>query len=297
MGVLAQLGRDKVTLIASPRIESFGLWAEQLLAESTGKEGRGLIPVAQEPFTASEHYGKDRLFVQLRLEGDANGVADRHVAALERAGQPIMKLSLRDRYDIAAEFFRWEFATAVASHFLGIHPFDQPNVQESKQNTSRILEQVRAHRRLPAVDSGGDVAGFLSQAAPGRYVALLAYVTPSARMDAAMRALRQRIVTRYQVATTAGYGPRYLHSTGQLHKGGPDSGLFVQLVETMTPDLKVPGESYTFGMLAQAQATGDFQSLQSHQRPVTRMVLGKEPSSALRGLLTARTRSTVRRRR
>ena len=143
MGALAREGRDKVTFIASPRIDTFGLWAEQLLAESTGKEGKGLIPVAQEPMASPSAYGDDRLFVYLRMDGDANERADRHATMLERAGHPVVRLRLRDRYDLGGEFFRWEFATAVVSHYLGIHPFDQPNVQERKQNTARILEEVR----------------------------------------------------------------------------------------------------------------------------------------------------------
>ncbi|HZS10883.1 MAG TPA: glucose-6-phosphate isomerase [Nitrospirales bacterium] len=292
MGMLGQQGRDKVTLIASPKIASFGLWAEQLLAESTGKEGRGLIPVAEEPMLAPQFYGNDRLFVQLRLEGDANAAVDRHVAALQRAGHPVLRLTLRDRYDLGAEFFRWEFATAVASHFLGIHPFDQPNVQESKQNTSRILDEVRRNGKLPSVDAHTDADSLWQHAAPGRYCAVLAYVTPSPKADAALRGLRESIMTAYRIATTAGYGPRYLHSTGQLHKGGPESGLYVQIVEAMTPDLKVPGEVYTFGMLAQAQAIGDLQSLQSHHRPVTRIRLSKGGFSALRQIIPRPARST-----
>jgi glucose-6-phosphate isomerase/transaldolase/glucose-6-phosphate isomerase len=295
MGVLGQQGRDKITLIASPKISSFGLWAEQLLAESTGKEARGLIPVAEEPMLAPQYYGDDRLFVQLRLDGDANGAVDRHVAALQRAGHPVLRLTLRDRYDLGAEFFRWEFATAVASHFLGIHPFDQPNVQESKQNTSRILDDVRRNGKVPVIEAKTDAETLWRHATPGHYCAVLAYITPSPKAETALRALRESIMTAFRIATTAGYGPRYLHSTGQLHKGGPESGLYVQIVEGMTPDLKVPGESYTFGMLAQAQAIGDLQSLQSHHRPTMRIRLSKSGLSALRQLVRRPARSGVRR--
>ncbi|HKW86120.1 MAG TPA: glucose-6-phosphate isomerase, partial [Nitrospiraceae bacterium] len=207
MGILGRAGRDKVTVITSPKVASFGLWVEQLLAESTGKEGRGLIPIAGEPIGAASVYGKDRLFVYLRLDGDANARGDRHVKALERAGQPVIGLRLRDRYDLAAEFFLWEFATAVAGYFLGINPFDQPNVQESKENTNRILEEVRARGRLPreqGASRDGTLADLLAKAAPGRYLAILAYMKPSRQADAAIKALRQSVLVRYHLPTTAG---------------------------------------------------------------------------------------------
>ncbi len=286
MGLLGRSGRDKVTIVASPKISSFGLWAEQLLAESTGKEGKGLVPVAQEPLASPEAYGNDRLFVYLRLDGDANAESDRHVKALERAGQPVVRLMLRDAYDLAGEFFRWEFATAIAGHYLGIHPFDQPNVQESKENTARVLEYVKAHGKLPASDaSESGVDMLLSQAGPGRYLAVLAYVTPSAQTDAAIKVLRKTLLTKYHLTTTAGYGPRYLHSTGQLHKGGPSSGLFLQLIEDMKPDVAIPGQPYTFGTLAQAQAVGDYQSLQARHRAVVRVRLGSRPAQAMKKVL------------
>jgi glucose-6-phosphate isomerase/transaldolase/glucose-6-phosphate isomerase len=286
MGVLGRSGRDKVTLVTSPKIGSFGLWAEQLLAESTGKEGKGLIPIAQEPLAPAGAYGNDRLFVYLRLEGDANAECDRHIKALEQTGQPVVRLILRDTYDLAAEFFRWEFATAVAGHYLGVHPFDQPNVQESKENTSRVLDYVKMYGHFPHSDvpeSGIDA--LLSLAGPGRYLAVLAYLTPSSRTEAALRALRKTLLTKYHVATTAGYGPRYLHSTGQLHKGGPNSGLFLQLIEEMKPDVPVPGQPFTFGMLAQAQAVGDYQSLQARHRTVVRVRVGGRTGQALTTVL------------
>lgn len=286
MGILGRSGRDKVTIIASPKVNSFGLWAEQLLAESTGKEGKGLIPVAQEPPAPPEVYGNDRLFVYLRLEDDANAEGDKHVKALERAGQPVVRLLLRDKYDLAAEFFRWEFATAIAGHYLGIHPFDQPNVQESKENTARVLDYVKSHGHLPrsdAPESGVDL--LLPQAGPGRYLAILAYLTPSTQVEAAIKALRKTLLTKHHLATTAGYGPRYLHSTGQLHKGGPNSGLFLQLIEDMKPDAPVPGQPYSFGMLAQAQAVGDYQSLQARHRAVVRVRLGSRVAQAIKKVL------------
>ncbi len=286
MGILGRSGRDKVTIVASPTINSFGLWAEQLLAESTGKEGKGLIPVAQEPLAPPDAYGNDRLFVYLRLESDANAENDKHIKALERAGQPVVRFALRDTYDLAAEFLRWEFATAIAGHYLGIHPFDQPNVQESKENTGRVLDYVKAHGQLPrndAPESGAEL--LLSQAGPGRYLAILAYLTPSPKADAAIRALRKTLLTKHHLTTTAGYGPRYLHSTGQLHKGGPNSGLFLQLIEDMKPDVSIPGQPYTFGTLAQAQAVGDFQSLQARHRTVVRVRLGSRAAQSIKKVL------------
>ncbi|HSF68665.1 MAG TPA: glucose-6-phosphate isomerase [Nitrospiraceae bacterium] len=280
MASLAQVGRNKVTLIASPQIAAFGLWAEQLLAESTGKEGTGLIPVANEPIVSPTAYAKDRLFVYLRVKGDQNEQIDRQIAGLMRWGHPVLTLTLQDRYDLAAEFFRWEVATAIAGHLLGIHPFDQPNVQESKDNTARVLEALQFTGRLPK-----QITATATQAAaqlkrhchPGAYVAILAYTTPSAKMEQAIRALRKALVTHHHVTTTAGYGPRYLHSTGQLHKGGPKIGLFLQLVDQMTPDLSIPGKSFTFRILAQAQAAGDIQALQAHGQEAIVLPLGRNP--------------------
>lgn len=289
MGAMVRAGRDKLTLITSPAINSFGLWVEQLLAESTGKEGTGLVPIAGEPLTSSKSYGTDRVFVYLRLKGDRNTALDRSVVAFQRAGHPVLRLDLADRYDLGGEFFRWEFATAIAGHVLGIHPFDQPNVQESKDNTGRVLKEVETEGNLPslpALPPKQALTQLLEQAAPNRYLSILAYTTPSPQMEAALRALRKAIVTRHRMATTAGYGPRYLHSTGQLHKGGPNSGLFLELVDAMKPDLPVPGKFYTFGTLAQAQAIGDLQSLQSHQRPATHIALGRDPVSSIRNLVT-----------
>ncbi len=287
MGTMAETGRNKVTLVTSPALASFGLWVEQLLAESTGKEGTGLIPVAGEPLASPDAYGTDRLFVALRLKGDRNGAVDRAVTRLEQAGHPVFRLDLTDRYDLGAEFFRWEFATAVAGHLLGIHPFDQPNVQESKDNTGRVLKEVEAHGSLPPAPARAPkqaVSHLLAQAAPARYLSILAYTTPSAQIEAALRMLRLAVMQRHKLATTAGYGPRYLHSTGQLHKGGPNTGLFLELVDAMTPDLPVPGKVYSFGTLAQAQALGDLQSLEAHHRPAVRVPLGSNAATTIRSL-------------
>lgn len=294
MGRLNHLGRDKITLLASPQIASFGLWAEQLLAESTGKEGKGLIPVAQEPLVPIQAYGDDRLFVYLRLDRDKNERLDRHVSALTHGGHPVVQLRLRDRYDLGAEFFRWEFATAVAGHYLGIHPFDQPNVQESKDNTKRLLAQFERDGRLPDFPHETAVTDLLATMKPGSYVAILAYLPPSRTVDTALTALRKNIATTYRVATTAGYGPRYLHSTGQLHKGGPDEGVFLELIDRMRPDVKIPGASYTFGTLAAAQAVGDVESLRAHGRPVVAIELDRSPADRIVSLLRTRTARTRR---
>jgi transaldolase / glucose-6-phosphate isomerase len=290
MAALAQTGRDKVTVIASSGLSTFGLWAEQLLAESTGKEGTGLIPVAQEPVLTPTAYGNDRFFVYLRLKSDKNDLLDRQVRTLARAGHPVLQFSLTDRYELAAEFFRWEFATAVAGHVLRIHPFDQPNVQESKDNTKRVLDLFKSTGRVPAPPASSirraaqHLSGPLQE---GAYVALLAYTTPSRSFEAAIRRLRKTLVTRHSITTTFGYGPRYLHSTGQLHKGGPNTGLFVQLVDRMKPDLPIPGQPFTFGTLAQAQATGDLESLGSQHRPVTRIQLGPNAAATVNSLTAA----------
>lgn len=289
MAAMARSGRDKVTLLTSPALTSFGLWVEQLLAESTGKEGTGLIPVAGEPFASPTAYGTDRVFISLRLRGDRNASLDRTISSLQRAGQPVYALQLKDRYDLGGEFFRWEFATAIAGHALGIQPFDQPNVQESKDNTGRVLKEVESQGKLPSIASlppKQALTQLLDQPGPNRYLAILAYTTPTSQVEAALRALRKAFMVRHRLATTAGYGPRYLHSTGQLHKGGPNSGLFLEFVDSMKPDLAVPEKFYTFGTLAQAQAIGDLQSLQAHQRPAVRIALGPNPVRTIRSLVT-----------
>ncbi|MGQ0812217.1 MAG: glucose-6-phosphate isomerase [Nitrospiraceae bacterium] len=287
MGAMGREGRDKITVVASPRIDAFGLWAEQLIAESTGKEGKGLIPIAQEPLASPPAYGTDRVFIYLRLHGDANQSLDRQIQILQHAGQPVVRLTLNDRYDVAGEFFRWEFATAIAGSILGIHPFDQPNVQESKDNTGRVLKEVEATGRLPQASRAPShmaLKTLLANPGSGRYLAILAYMTPSRLIDSALRTLRKAILTSAHIATTNGYGPRYLHSTGQLHKGGPKTGLFLQLLEDMTPDLSIPGKGYTFGTLAQAQAAGDLQSLEVHGRAVMSVRLGKQPIATIKAM-------------
>ena len=208
-------------------------------------------------------------------------------------------LTLQDRYDLAAEFFRWEVATALAGHLLKIHPFDQPNVQESKDNTARVLETIQSTGRLPkqtTVTVAQASAQLKRQCRPGAYVAILAYMTPSSKIEQAIRSLRRALVSHHHVATTAGYGPRYLHSTGQLHKGGPKSGLFLQLVDPMIPDLRIPGKPFTFRILAQAQAAGDIQALQAHGQQAIVLSLGKNAIATIQALTKSLAPRTAARR-
>ncbi|MBI4198799.1 MAG: glucose-6-phosphate isomerase [Chloroflexi bacterium] len=273
MAALALIGRNKLTLVVSPAIASFGLWAEQLIAESTGKEGKGIVPVAGEPLSGPAAYGDDRFFVRLRLEGDDNASADRMMDSLTAAGQPVAAIGLRDRYDLGAEFFRWEFATALAGHLLGVHPFDQPDVQGAKEATDRLLARRRNFGSLPGVGSATNLQELLGQARPGDYLAIMAYLHQAPELDQALSELRLRVMTQYRIATTLEYGPRFLHSTGQLHKGGPNQGLFLQVTQSHAQDIPLPGEEYTFGVLTDAQALGDLHALQAGGRRVARMRL------------------------
>jgi hypothetical protein len=278
LGEAALAGRDKVTIIAPAEAPRFGLWAEQLLAESTGKEGKGLIPVADEPVGPPEVYSDDRVFVRLALEGEADP-SEPALAALAAAGHPVVTLTLRDPLDLGAAFFQWEYATAVVGAILGINAFDQPNVQEAKDITKQVLSQ----RRPATVGEGISWAGqagstldaaiqtLLAQVKPHDYVALMAYVAPAAETDQALTAIRVAIRDQHRVATTVGYGPRFLHSTGQLHKGGPNTGVFLQIVGDDLNDLQIPGASYSFGQLKQAQALGDYMALRNHGRRVLRV--------------------------
>jgi transaldolase/glucose-6-phosphate isomerase len=279
LGRLAGLGRNKLTLVVSAPVASFGFWLEQLLAESTGKEGRGIVPVEGEPLGPPAVYGEDRLFVHVRLgTEDADGVEE-----LERAGQPVVTLVMRDPLDLGGEFLRWEIATAVAGAMLGIDPFDQPNVQESKDNTRRVLDTYVASGRLPeaeavpAAEAGPALAGLLGRAPRGAYLATMAYTARTEASEAALARIRHRVRDATRMATTAGYGPRFLHSTGQLHKGGPPVGVFLQVVQEDVEDVPVPGEPYGFSILKQAQALGDLESLRARGYPVLRVQLGRSP--------------------
>ena len=276
MGALALHGRDKLTLITSPSISSLESWIEQLIAESTGKEGRGIIPVAGEPSLDSASYGNDRLFVYLRLEGDENSSSDAAVAEVKSLGWPVVGLGLRDRYDLGAEFFRWEFATAVAGSVLGVNPFDQPHVQQAKEQTERVLREHRSSGRLPRMETEASIERLLSDAREGDYLVIMAFARPTPELDRALTTFRTRVAERHRIATTVGYGPRYLHSTGQLHKDGPDSGLFIQLTMDFASDIPIPGEPHTFGGLADAQALGDLRALRERGRRIVRVGLGED---------------------
>jgi len=301
-------GRDKVTIVVSPPIATFGYWLEQLLAESTGKEGKGILPVEGEALGDPSVYGDDRIFAYLRTESGYSAAQDAAIERLEAAGQPVVRLSLRDIWDVSAEMFRWEFATAVAGALMGINAFDQPNVQESKDNTDTILQryehthelkQPRATlrtqtghvslvapgaqderiRQAASLQSAFEIYARESQ--PGDYFALLAYVQRTPQTEAALQRIRLRLRDTRHTATTLGYGPRFQHSTGQLHKGGANTGLFLQFVANTHDDLSIPDAPYTFGTLKAAQALGDLQSLQAHGRRVIRVDLGADIAAGL----------------
>ena len=290
MGKLATQGRNKLTLIASPKVATFGYWVEQLLAESTGKEGKGIVPIEGEPVGKPAVYGDDRLFVYIRMDADP---PHRGVQALVKAGHPVITLTMRDKLDLGGEFLRWEVATAIAGSVLGIDAFDQPNVQESKDNTRKVLAKFKQAGKLPAADSMAaakakpGLASLLKQAKRGAYFAIMAYTARTPGSEAAIAAIRTSIRDKTKIATTAGYGPRFLHSTGQLHKGGPKTGLFLQIVQDDAKDVKIPGQLYSFSVLKQAQSLGDLQSLTSRRLPVVRVTLGRDPAAGWRGLAAA----------
>jgi transaldolase/glucose-6-phosphate isomerase len=303
LGELAQAGRDKATIVLSPAIASFGDWVEQLIAESTGKEGKGIVPVVGERLGPPQVYGADRLFVHLRLPGDETH--DAALAALEAAGHPVVRLNLHDRYDLGGQFFLWEIATAVAGHRLGINPFDQPNVEAAKVLARRMVAEYTEKGTLPAGEPAPLTAealhDYLAQAQPGdpstgsgrSYITLQAYVQPTAEAAAALAALRVGLRDRLQLATTVGYGPRFLHSTGQLHKGDAGRGLFIQLTADGPRDVPIPdeagspGSSISFGVLKLAQALGDRQALLDAGRRVIRFHLGKDVGNGLKRLMEA----------
>jgi transaldolase / glucose-6-phosphate isomerase len=259
MGEAARAGRDKLTLALPPEIASFGNWVEQLIAESTGKEGVGIVPVVGEPLAAPDVYGQDRVFVAI---GEHDGVD-----ALENFGHPVARLTLDGREQIGGEFFRWEMATAIAGSVLGINAFDQPNVQEAKNATKEILASGSVED--PGFD---DLGALLKEVDEGDYVAILAYLDRTSETEDAIERFRLAIRDRYRVATTTGFGPRFLHSTGQLHKGGPNNGVFIQVVDQgRSVDVPIPGLPYTFGTLIDAQALGDLRSLRKRGRRVARV--------------------------
>jgi transaldolase / glucose-6-phosphate isomerase len=282
LGELALRGRDKVAYVVDQPISSFGLWVEQLVAESTGKRGKGILPVADEPLGGPRDYGHDRVFAHLRNADEPDSEADAKLEALAAAGHPTLTLAVHGASDLGRIFFFAEFATAVAGWALGINPFDQPNVQEAKDNTAKVLA-MDAPPDLPGADDDS-LRALLGEAEPPRYVALMGWVEPSEGFDAAVAELRTAIRDATGATTTFGYGPRFLHSTGQLHKGGPPNGLFLQLLHDGDQDVEVPGEDYSFGRLKNAQADGDLLTLRDHGLPAERVRLRGDPAEALREL-------------
>jgi transaldolase / glucose-6-phosphate isomerase len=295
LGVLAQRGRDKVTLVTSPGIGALGVWLEQLLAESTGKVGKGLIPVDGEPLGAPAVYGDDRHFVYVRLDSAADPAQDEAMAALERAGQPVVRLRVPDPYHLGAEFFRWEVATAVAGAIIGVNPFDQPDVEASKLATRALTDHYEKAGTLPPDSPLGvsdpafaaTLKAHLEAIKPGDYAAFLAYVPMNETHEAELSAIRLAVRDRFRVATCVGFGPRYLHSTGQAYKGGPNSGVFVQITCDDADDLPVPGRRYSFGVVKNAQALGDFQVLRERGRRALRVHLGTDVKNGLARLRQA----------
>jgi transaldolase/glucose-6-phosphate isomerase len=282
VGELARQGRNKLTFIVAPPIESFGLWVEQLVAESTGKHGRGILPVADEPLGDPSVYGSDRVFAYLRNADEPDEELDSAVEKLADAGHPTLTLATHGPVDLARIFFLSEFAVAVAGWVLEINPFDQPNVQEAKDNTKRVLDSGSVPELPPATDE--DLAALLGDANPPHYVAIMGYLPFSNEIDAAIGDLRSAIRAATGAAVTFGYGPRFLHSTGQLHKGGPPTGRFLQLVNDPETDIDIPGEPYGFGTLIAAQAAGDLQTLHEHGLPAQRVKLEGDPVGAIRAL-------------
>jgi hypothetical protein len=281
-GELALTGHDKLTYVIDPPLQSFGLWVEQLIAESTGKHGKGIVPVVDEPLGAPEAYGDDRTFLHLRHGDDPNEEVDAKVQALRDAGHPVIVREIGAPTDLGRIFFFAEFAIATAGWVLGINPFDQPNVQEAKDNTARVLEEGTTD---PEDAGDDDLRALLDGLKAPHYFAVMGYLEPSAEFDAAVTELRAAIRDATGVATTFGYGPRFLHSTGQLHKGGPPSGRFLQLVHDSEPDVEIPGESHGFTRLKHAQAIGDLTTLRGHDLPAERVTLqGEDPAAALRSL-------------
>jgi len=319
MGTLAKAGRDKVTVIASPAISSLGAWLEQLMAESTGKahpvtgKGTGLIPIDGEKVGPPSAYGNDRLFVYERLVSEPSKEQDAAIDALEKAGQPVVRINVANKVDVGQEMFRWEIATAVAGSILGINAFNQPDVEEAKVAARGLMAYYTEKGSLPeekailsgdgfslftdgrnadaiATAAGGTktVEGYLkahlARIKPGDYFAINAYVEMNDAHEGALQAMRHAVRDKKKVATTLGFGPRFLHSTGQLHKGGPNSGVFLQITCDDAEDVAIPGEKFTFGVLKQAQASGDFKVLSDRGRRILRVHLGKDVAAGLKKL-------------
>jgi len=315
LGSAAVAGRDKVTIITSHGIADLGAWLEQLLAESTGKIGKGIIPVDREQLASPDVYGNDRVFVYLRLENEPDADQDAKVSALEKAEHPVVRIVMPDIYDLGAEFFRWEIATAVAGSIIGINAFNQPDVEASKVATRVLTTEYETKGSLPAEkpileDSGvrlftdeenaaelakaagektlaGYLKAHLNRIHAGDYFAVLGYIQMNAEHEQSLQAVRHAVRDKKHVATCLGFGPRFLHSTGQAYKGGPNSGVFLQITCDDAVELPVPGQKYTFGVVKAAQARGDFQVLAERGRRALRVHLGKDLKNGLAVLQSA----------
>jgi len=315
LGTAANAGRDKLTIITSPGISGLGAWLEQLLAESTGKLGKGIIPVDRESLAAPEVYGNDRVFAYVRLEEGADAAQDTKIAALEKAGHPVVTVTMSNTHDLGAEFFRWEIATAVAGSIIGINPFNQPDVEASKVATRNLTSEYEKTGALPAekplLEEGGvklftddrnatqlakavrdrSLTGYLkahlARIQAGDYFAVLAYLQMNAEHEQSLEAVRHSVRDKKRVATCLGFGPRFLHSTGQAYKGGPNSGVFLQVTCDDPVALPVPGQKYTFGVVKAAQARGDFQVLAERGRRALRAHVGSNLKAGLATLQAA----------
>ncbi|MGI5818694.1 MAG: glucose-6-phosphate isomerase [Armatimonadota bacterium] len=295
LGTCHEMGRNKVTFLTSKRLATFGEWAEQLLAESTGKDGKGLVPIVGAPPLEADAYADDRVFIQIRMAAD--DAHDDLIEALAERGHPVARIVVEDPTSIGAEMYRWEFATAVAGALMGINPFDQPDVQAAKAKTREVLEEYAMTGKLPAQKADvlegsivhGDVRGavkdLLDRLHPGDYLGIMAYLKRSEVVDDAVAHIRTEVAAAKKVATTFGYGPRFLHSTGQLHKGGPNTGVFLQLTSEGGEEVDVPGEPYDFATLKDAQAAGDLAVLQERGRRVMRLDLGDDVATNLGRLI------------
>lgn len=315
LGAAANAGRDKITIITSSHISDLGAWLEQLIAESTGKIGKGIIPVDREHLTSPDVYGNDRVFAYIRLAGEADADQEAKISAIEKAGHPVMRIVMPDIYDLGAEFFRWEIATAVAGAVIGINPFNQPDVEASKIATRVLTSEYEKNGSLPAEkpileDNGiklfsddknaaelaqtasqrslaGYLEAHLSRVHAGDYFAVLGYIQMNAEHEQSLQAIRHAVRDKKRVATCLGFGPRFLHSTGQAYKGGPNSGVFLQVTCDDAVELPVPGQKFTFGVVKAAQARGDFQVLAERGRRTLRVHLGKDLKSGLAVLQAA----------
>jgi hypothetical protein len=290
LGVLALKGKDKLTFWTSPALASFADWAEQLIAESTGKEGKGITPVAGEMPLALDRYGSDRVFVMLRLKGENEKLWATRIRELKTKGFPVLDFVWSDGTNVGGEFLRWEVATSFASVVLKVNPFDEPNVTESKNITSRLLEDVKQKKALPepgkVLSAGGTkltsteeklLADFFVKLPKNGFVSLLAYVDRSAAAKKVLQGLQKQIASALKVPVLTGFGPRYLHSIGQLYKGGPKQGIFIEFFVKDTKDVKIPGEVYGFSQLKQAQAMGDYEAISSKGLAILAVDLESNP--------------------